>query len=440
MSFCSGAFGDNGLVKIGFLPYTVLCMKQVLLIDTPALFREFLKEKLNSEKIYVEAAGGRRDAFAKMVSLLPDLIIIDVPKNFQELTEFFEKKRADPNANSIPVILSGPLPPREIVARLPSYHVIKYFNKPIKFDIFFEFIGQTLRTPLSIDTTQSILEMHLNKNIIFIEIAQGLNREKLALLKYRIDEMIEVNRLVSPKVVLMISDLRLSFVDGINLELLLNNVTFDSRIQRRNIKILSTDRFVQDFVDGHEEFKGVEVVDNLSMVLNKLVTEGRGDDISDVISQNILTATEDMQEGSVEMRFHSETGVASVMNTKKSEKLQVAIIDDDPITRKILEAAFGNLNSQIYMFDAGTKFLGAANQKIYDLIILDIFMPGLSGFDILNALRAKQYPSPVIVYSSAAQKTSVIQALSLGAKAYLIKPLKPDAIIQKALEVLNTKV
>ena len=415
-------------------------MKQVLLIDPPALFREFLKEKLSSEKIEVETTGGRCDAFAKMVSLLPDLIIIDVPEKIQDLTEFFEKKRADPNAAAIPVILSGPLPPREIVARLPAYRVIKYFNKPIKFDIFFEFIGQTLRVPLAIDTTQAILEMHLNKNIIFIEIAQGLNREKLALLKYRIDEMIEINKVVTPKIILMISDLRLSFVDGINLELLLTNVTFDPRIQRKNIKILSTDQFVRDFIDGHEEFRGVEVVDNLSRILNKLVTDGPTDNISDVISQNILTATEDIQESSVEMRFQTETGIASVMNAKKNEKLQIAIVDDDPVTRKILEAAFGSLNSQIYMFDSGTKFLAAASQKIYDLIILDIFMPGISGFDILNALWLKQYPSPVIVYSSAAQKTSVIQALSLGAKAYLIKPLKTDAIIQKALEVLNTKV
>ena len=415
-------------------------MKQVLLIDTPPLFREFLKEKLSSERIEVETTGGRYDAFAKMVSLLPDLIIIDVPQNFQDLTEFFEKKRADPNANSIPVILSGPLPPREVVAQLPSYHVIKYFNKPIKFDIFFEFIGQTLRTPLSIDTTQSILEMHLNKNIIFIEIAQGLNREKLALLKYRIDEMIEVNKVITPKVILMISDLRLSFVDGINLHLLLTNVTFDPRIQRKNIKILSTDQFVRAFVDGHEEFRGVEVVDNLSSVLNKLVTDNPRDDISDVISRNILTATEDIGEASVEMRFRSEEGVASIMNANKNERLEIAIIDDDPITRKILESAFGSLKSQIDIFDSGTKFLAAAGQKIYDVIILDIFMPGISGFDILNALWLKQYPAPVIVYSSAAQKTSVIQALSLGAKAYLIKPLKPDAIIQKVLEVLNTKV
>jgi len=413
-------------------------MKQVLLIDTPPLFREFLKEKLTSEKITVETVWGRRDAFAKMLSVLPDLIIIDVPDRLNELIEFFEKKRVDPNAHSIPVILSGPIPPRELVTKLPSYKVIKYFNKPIKFDVFFEFIGQMLQIPISIDPTPSILEIHLNKNIIFIEIAQGLNREKLALLKYRIDEMIEGKKIVNPKVVLMMSDLKLNFSDAINVELLLNNVTFDTRIQHKDIKILSTDSFICDFIDGHEEFEEIEVVEDLSKVLPRLVDDPKQGDINDVITENILAQTEDVQEGSVEMRFYSES--ANAVADTKNHKLQVAVVDDDPITRKILRSAFTALNCHLDLFDSGSRFLDVINQKIYDMVVLDIFMPEMSGFDILRELNSRQYSSPVIVYSSATQRTTVIQALSLGAKAYLLKPLKPAAVIQKALEILNIKL
>jgi DNA-binding response OmpR family regulator len=64
-------------------------------------------------------------------------------------------------------------------------------------------------------------------------------------------------------------------------------------------------------------------------------------------------------------------------------------------------------------------------------------MPGLSGFDILNFLHTKHYPSPVIIYSNITQRESVVQALSLGAKSFLVKPQKPDVIIQKSLEVIN---
>ncbi|MBP5792087.1 MAG: response regulator, partial [Spirochaetaceae bacterium] len=64
-------------------------------------------------------------------------------------------------------------------------------------------------------------------------------------------------------------------------------------------------------------------------------------------------------------------------------------------------------------------------------------MPGLNGFDILTALRDLEYPPVVIVYSSMSNRESVIQALSLGAKSYLIKPLKPEADVQKAQELLG---
>ena len=357
------------------------------------------------------------------------------------IIDFFEKKRADPNAFSIPIILTGPDPSREVLAKLPTYQVIKYFNKPIKFDIFFEFIGQTLRTPLSIDTTPSIMELHLNKNIIFIEIAQALNRDKLSLLKYKIDEMIEVNKLTSPKIVLMISNLTLTFMDAVNVELLLYNVSSDSRIQRKSIKILSTDPFIRDFISGHEEFRGIEVAEELSQVLESLVNREPESNIADIINEDILSTTEATNEGTVEMRFFSESGVLNMDDpNEKAKKLQAAIVDDDPITRKILEKAFYSLNSSTDMFDSGSKFLVSANQKIYDIVILDIFMPGISGFDILANLQAKRYPSPVIIYSSTAQKTSVMQALNLGAKAYLVKPMKPDAFIQKVLEVLNTRI
>ena len=54
-------------------------MKKVLIIDAPPLFREFLKEKLTAEKIEVEMAQGDRDAFTKLLSIMPDLLIVNSP-------------------------------------------------------------------------------------------------------------------------------------------------------------------------------------------------------------------------------------------------------------------------------------------------------------------------------------------------------------------------
>ena len=80
------------------------------------------------------------------------------------------------------------------------------------------------------------------------------------------------------------------------------------------------------------------------------------------------------------------------------------------------------------------------NKHKYDLIVLDIFMPGISGFDTLKKLQDVSDVPPIIVYSQAVQKEAVIQALSLGAKRYLVKPQKPEIIVQKSIELLHGKI
>lgn len=414
-------------------------MKRVLIVDAPPLFREYLKDKLVNEKITVDCASGSRDAFTKMISTLPDLMIIDAPDDMGIIFDFLDMKRKDPNASQIPVILTGPVLSRESVAKLPYFNVIKYFNKPIKFDVFFESIGKVLRIALSIDTTPSILELHLNDNIIFIEIAQGLNREKIALLKYKLTEMIDGNKLSKPKVVIMLTDLRLSFVDGANLEFLFDNVIADERILPKNVKILSFDEFTKELIDGHPAYTGMSVVENLSSVLSSLV-EGVGD-VTETITDRILSATDDSSEGSVQMRFYAEGVVADNDESEKkldTSLISIAIVDDDQITRNLLKAAFQAHQVETELFDSGLEFLVSTKHKTFDLVILDIFMPGVSGLDILTTLRQNKYNSPVIIYSSATQREAVIQALSLGAKSFIAKPMKPEIVVQKALEVLHS--
>jgi DNA-binding response OmpR family regulator len=404
------------------------------------LFREFLKEKLSHEKVNVEIAHIKRDAFTKLVSSLPDLLIIDLSVSIREIIDFLTKKNEDPNASRIPVFMTGPIIAQDQISLLSQFNVVKYFNKPIKFDVFFESIGKVLKTGFSIDTTPCILEIHLNNDIIFIEIAQGLNREKISLLKYRISEIIEQNNITTPKIILMMTDLSLSFVDGANLEFLLDNVIADTRIQKKNIKILSLDSFTKELVRGHSQYDGIEVVTNLSNILPALIDNTESSNIADLITEKVLTPTEDISPATVEMKFYSDSGVLDSSDKKINDNPHIAIVDDDQVTRTILQNTFKQLNAEISLFDSGSEFLMATNKHIFDLIILDIYMPGLSGFDILKTLHSKQYKTPIIIYSNATSKESVVQALSLGAKSYLVKPLKPEALLQKAIEVLHSRI
>lgn len=414
--------------------------KQVLIINAAPMFREFLKEKLSSENVSVEISDSRLDSFSKVVRILPDLIIIDIESSFDEVMDLLERKMSDPNAKRIPVIISGPVMDRAQISSLVQFGVVKYFSKPIKFDIFFEAIGKIIRVNLSMDTTPCVLEIHHNGNIIFVEIAQGLNREKISLLKYRITEMIDNYKIREPKMIVMMTNLQLSFVDGINVELLLDTVTADERIQHRNIKILSLDNFMDEFIDGHVEYVGVKVIKDLTSALGSLVGRNNSnDEATDIIANSILAGDDSDADGMVDIRFGADGADGDELNTEGS-LLNIAIVDDDEVVRRILSQSFVALGITTETFDSGAKFAQAIQTKNYDLAVLDIFMQGVSGYDILKQLRGRERPIPVIVYSQAVQREYVIQALSLGAKGYLAKPQKPEVILKKAMEILHERI
>ena len=73
----------------------------------------------------------------------------------------------------------------------------------------------------------------------------------------------------------------------------------------------------------------------------------------------------------------------------------------------------------------------------FDLVILDLYIADMDGISILKNLQDHSFETPIIIYSKATDRNIIIKALSLGAKSYLIKPQKPEVIINKAVEILH---
>jgi len=429
-------------------------MKNVLIVDPSPMFREFLKDKLTDEKISVTVVQEKRDAIIKITSMLPDLVIYELSEfdDLQSVTEIFTDIKKDPNASRIPLIATGPIYDKTTIALFAKLGVQKYFVKPVKFDLFFEAIGKILRTPFAIDTTPCVLDIHRNGNIIFIEIAQGLNREKISLLKYKLSEIIENNEIDSPKIILMMTNLELSFVDGLNLELLLDNILTNQKIHTKNIKVLSFSSFTSELIDGHPQYDGIEVATDISQFLNSLVDSTSTSRVSDLITDKILSSSENDAGSSIEMRFHtdlqSETEIElSQPEPEKAElketpvnELTVAVVDDDAVILKLCASGFIQAGFKCDTYTSGIDFLANVSRKKYCAIILDILMPGISGFDTLKRLQGLANKPPIIIYSQAVRKDIVVQALSLGAKSFLVKPQKPEVIVNKVQELLNGSI
>jgi len=410
-------------------------MKQVVIIDESSVFRDFISEKFESQNTSLSVCIGKLDSLSKMRSLLPDLAIIDYTTAKDFLFDLLEEKSRDPNAKSIPVILMAHELEKAVLNRLASLGVRKIIPKPVKIDQLFSAVSGYLGIDFTIDLTPCILEARVNEGIIFIEIAQGLNREKIDLLKYRIRELIELYDLASPKILVMLSDLSLSFADGTNLELLLNNILLDHRIRNRNIRVLTLDSFARDFISGNKEYREIDVVDNLTKAVESLIREpSNGEELTTVISERLLSAGKDTPGiANFEMRFKSEL---ETLRTAAKD-IRIAVVDDDVVIRTILDKTFQSINAKVDLFESGVAFLASGKASRYSLVFLDLIMPELNGFQVLQKLREQNILSPVIVLSAVSKREAVLKALSSGVKSYLIKPLEPHMILKKAIDVLK---
>ena len=280
---------------------------QILMIDAPPFFRDFLKNKLSAEKVVIEQAQTRRDAATKILSMLPDLVIIDSDKYLTGIVEIMEKKADNPNTASIPTIITGPATNSDTLTDLMHLGMTYYFTKPLQYDSFYEVIAKICRVQCIVDKTPCILETHINGNLIFAELTQGLNRDKMSLLKYRIADLISINKLTSPKLVLLMTGMSLSFVDGFNLELLFNSLISTPGLSANDITVLTLDPFTRELINGHKEYKGIKVVTNIIMSLNDLVDSTVSREISDLIIDKILSQKEENEPPIIDLRFRDES-------------------------------------------------------------------------------------------------------------------------------------
>ena len=414
-------------------------MKKVLIIDTHTLFKDFLKQKLSLDQIEVTVSQQKRDGYTKLISTLPNLVILDMNEDKEIEMDFLEKKAGDINTLNIPVIITGPETDKKNIASLAKYGVIKYFAKPIQFDIFFDAISKILKIPLTLDTTPSVLDVHHNGNIIFVEFAYGLNREKLALLQYKLTNMIEHEQIESPKIIIMFTGLNLSFVDGYNIEFLLDNVLACPKVHTKNVKILSTNDFIAELIEGHPNYSGIEVSDNLAKITTALIDTSYASSVSDVITDRIITssAVSDAETSSIETRFHADTGETIPLGTDKDGTvLNVAIIDSDTQNLMLTRTVFETIGANCTPYTSGQDFLDDYAPGKFNLIILDVMLADSKGFTILEKFHLEHDAPPVIVYSQSYQKDIVVKVLSLGAKSFLVKPQKPNLLLRKCLSYI----
>lgn len=110
--------------------------------------------------------------------------------------------------------------------------------------------------------------------------------------------------------------------------------------------------------------------------------------------------------------------------------MRVLIIEDDPEIAA-LERDYLQINGyEVSVCGSGSQGLGRLRSEVFDLVILDIMLPGMDGFDALKALRAFS-DIPVILLSARGEDIDKIRGLGLGADDYIQKPFSPGELVAR---------
>jgi FixJ family two-component response regulator len=116
----------------------------------------------------------------------------------------------------------------------------------------------------------------------------------------------------------------------------------------------------------------------------------------------------------------------------------VAVLDDEPEMRKALRRLLISRGFQVEEYECGEALLAAIDTRPLDYLLLDLHMPGVNGFDVLESIHARQLSLPVIVITAHDEPGTAERVCSLGAAAFLKKPVDKSALLS-AFEAVASK-
>jgi DNA-binding NtrC family response regulator len=116
---------------------------------------------------------------------------------------------------------------------------------------------------------------------------------------------------------------------------------------------------------------------------------------------------------------------------------RILFIDDEPGSREGLTLLFEREGYQVEAVAAGEEAISLLSRKVYDVIITDLFLPGVSGIDILKNVKENRLPCNVILITGNATAETAVKAMKEGAFDYITKPVNFEElklIVSKAVE------
>lgn len=121
------------------------------------------------------------------------------------------------------------------------------------------------------------------------------------------------------------------------------------------------------------------------------------------------------------------------------KKANILVVDDEEVVRLSYARSLASAHCKVEMVSNGQDALQAMGERPFDVVLLDLMMPGMNGMKVLSTIKRQWPESEVIIITGYPALDTAKEAVSLGAYNYLAKPAGPDDVINATYGAVNHK-
>lgn len=117
--------------------------------------------------------------------------------------------------------------------------------------------------------------------------------------------------------------------------------------------------------------------------------------------------------------------------------MRILLVEDDPTTSKSIELMLSHANLNVYSTDMGEEGVDLAKLYDYDLILLDLNLPDMSGLEVLRQVRLARIDTPILILSGSDDTESKLKGFGFGADDYLTKPFHREELVARIHAIIR---